>query len=693
MSRFYQIVVIGAGAGGLVVAIGAAKAGKKVLLIERGTYGGDCTNFGCIPSKSLIASAEVAYAMKEGERLGVEGSFVNGTRSLERVRLIISEIKSHEDPEALRKKGVETLDSTAHFIDSHTLRVGEEEIVAGQIVIATGSSPRIPTIEGLEGTPFLTNETIFDLEAIPKSLCVIGGGPIGCELAQAFSRLGSDVSLIHRHADLLKKEEPEACACVVKQFKAEGIHLYLGHNPLAVNYQGRFTVSTDQKVDIEADALLVSVGRVPNTSLLNLEAAGVNYSEKGIGVDRYGRTTQKHIWAVGDVTGGPQFTHAAENQARSVLTSLLLPFKVKLSRQAVPRATYTSPEVAAFGLLEQQACEKYGKENIVTYNVPMGENDRAITAGQTAGFVKVITKKLSSRILGGTIVGPRAGEMLPELSLAAKEKIPLRKLARLIHPYPTYNLAIRRAGDLWLIQTLLPWVKQPSKWLPWKKFIPLFLILVLMIVAYSLGVHKYFTFDVLQQNHYEIKSFVASHPLLTPVLYTCIYTIVVALSLPGGALLSLLGGFLFAIPWSTIYVLIGATIGATLIFLAAKTALGEILRKKAGPRLKKMEEGFQKNAWSYLLFLRFVPLFPFWLVNIAPALFNVRLFTYVWTTFVGIIPGAYVYTQTGAGLSAIFEKGESFSLGSVFNWQLRIALVALALFALIPIVIKRIVRR
>jgi pyruvate/2-oxoglutarate dehydrogenase complex dihydrolipoamide dehydrogenase (E3) component/uncharacterized membrane protein YdjX (TVP38/TMEM64 family) len=689
MSRIYQIIVIGAGAGGLVVAIGGARAGKKVLLIERGTYGGDCTNFGCIPSKSLIASAEAAHAMKEGWRLGVEGSFSNASRSLERVRRIVSEFRALEEPNALQEKGVETLTGTARFIGPHTLQVGDEEVQGNQIVIATGSSPRIPEIEGLKGTPYLTNETVFKLETIPKSLCVIGGGPIGCELAQAFCRLGSEVFLIHRHALLLKKEEPEACEAIVRHFKNESIHLYLGHQPLRVDYRNLFTIFTDKGARIEAEALLVAVGRNPNLASLHLEAAGIEFSKEGISVDRYGRTSQKHIWAIGDVVHGPRFTHASENQARSVLASLLLPFKIKISGQPVPRATYTSPEVAAFGLLEKEAAEKFGRENIAVYMVPLSENDRAVTAGLTDGFVKIVTKKLSSRILGGTVVSPRAGEILPELSLAAKEKIPLRKIAQLIHPYPTYNLAIRRAGDLWLTQIFLPWLKHPSKWLPWKRFIPLFLIIFLMIIAYSFGVHKYLSFETLQKRNLEIKHFVAEHPVLTPLLYMVIYTVAVALSLPGGAILSLAGGFLFPVPWSTLYVLAGATLGATVIFLAAKTFFGELLRKKAGPQLKKMEKGFQENAWSYLLFLRFVPLFPFWLVNIAPAFFNVRLVTYVWTTFVGIIPGAYVFTQAGTGLSAIFEKGESFSLDAVFNRQIRLALIAIALFALIPIAFKK----
>jgi len=700
----YSIIVIGAGAGGLVIAIGAARAGKKVLLIERGHWGGDCTNFGCIPSKALIASAHSAHAVHAGKKLGLEGGapFTHAEKALERVRDLISEVRGHEDPAALKEKGVETLTGVAQFIDRYRLKVvddqGKERVVTGkQIVIGTGGSPLIPQIEGIEGTPYLTNETLFDLKEIPKRLCIVGGGPIGCELAQAFSRLGSQVTQVHRRTYLLKKEEPDAQKVIAETFRQEGIDLYLGYSPKRVNYaNGEFTIEIEgeEKTVILSDALLLAAGRKPNLDSLNLEAAGVNFSKGGIEVNRFGQTNQKHIWAVGDVTGGPQFTHAAENQARTVLASLLLPFRKKMDhKQPVPRVTFTDPEVASFGLLEKEGEEAYGKENVKTYHVPFTENDRAMTAGRREGFVKVVTKKSSSKILGATIVGPRAGEMLPELSLAKRENIPLRKLARIIHPYPTYNLAIRRAADQWLTEVFLPKLRHPLQSINWKRFLPLLIILILMGATYFSGVYKYFTFETLQQQHQVLKAFVGAHPITTPILFMLLYGVSTSLSLPGGAILSLIGGFLFPIPWSTLYVLIGATIGASVIFLVAKTAFGDFFRRKAGPFLKKMERGFEKNAWSYLLFLRFVPLFPFWLVNIAPAFFKVSLLTFAWTTFVGIIPGAYVFTQTGAGLSAIFEAGETFSIGSIFNIQLRIALIALGIFSLLPILIKRLVRK
>ncbi len=454
--KIYPLVVIGAGAAGLVVAIGAAKAGKKVLLIENGHYGGDCTNFGCIPSKSLIASSHLAQGLKESLRLGISysSSSFNAKEALSRTRHIVEEVRSHEDASALAKVGVETLTGRASFKEPHILEVNGETIFGEQIVLATGSSPLIPPIKGLNQTPYLTNETIFDLGDIPESLIVMGGGPIGSELSQAFQRLGSKVSLIHSHNQLLNREELCAQTVIREKFLSEGISLFFNVHILEVEHKNEIHVTLDNGKKISAKALLVSVGRKPNVDSLNLSAAGVKYADHGIPIDAYGRTNISHIWAIGDITGPPFFTHRAENQARAVLASLLLPFKKRLDlSQAIPRVTYTDPEVASVGLSEEEAAKRY---KIASYFVPFTAVDRAVTTGRTEGFVKIVTKKWSSKILGCTIVSPRAGEMLGEVTLAMNAGIPLRKLANLIHPYPTYNQAIRKAADLWLTQTILP---------------------------------------------------------------------------------------------------------------------------------------------------------------------------------------------------------------------------------------------
>jgi len=467
----YSIIVIGAGAAGLVVAIGAARAGRKVLLIEKGNWGGDCTNFGCIPSKSTIAAANSAYGMRHGDAYGLKAklSGPDATAALERTRRIVQQVREHEEPEALQKAGVATETGTARFLDPHTLEVGGKKVTGKQIVIATGSSPVIPKIEGIEEVSYLTNESIFHLKEVPEKLGVIGGGPIGCELAQAYSRLGAEVSVVQHAPHLLAKEIPEAQKLIEERFQEEGIELFLDHEPVSVSCQGRRMLlnvkcnKTEKSSSLLLTHLLISAGRAPHIEELDLEKAGVRYSKRGVAVDRFGRSSRKNIWAVGDVAGRGLFTHLAENEARAVLTSLLLPgcFKKRLDRkQPIPRVTYTDPEVAHLGLTREEALEQYGAKKIAVYTVPFEELDRAITAGRCEGFVTVVTKKWSSKILGATIVAERAGEMLMELSVAMNHNIPLRKLASLIHPYPTFSLAIRKAADQWLTKTFLPLFKK-----------------------------------------------------------------------------------------------------------------------------------------------------------------------------------------------------------------------------------------
>ncbi|MDN3505855.1 MAG: FAD-dependent oxidoreductase [Simkaniaceae bacterium] len=472
--KMEDLIIIGAGAGGLVVAIGAAKAGKKVLLIEKGHYGGDCTNFGCIPSKTLISSGEVSWALSEGETFGIDFSSKEFTASkaLERVRNTIERVRSHEEPKALEKLGVKTCTGMASFEDPHTLKItksdGTSQTVQGKkIVLATGSSPFIPPIEGLKGAPYLTNETIFSLTEIPKSLGILGAGPIGCELAQAFRHLGAQVTVIESERGIMPNEDPEASEVITNVFNEENIQLHTRCEANHISYEnGKFKiciVEDGKSSDVEVEHLLVSTGRRANVNALNLEKAGVKFSEKGVSVDTYGRTNQSHIFAIGDVVGGPFFTHMAENHGRAVLTTLLLPWplKKKLDKeQEIPRCTFTTPEIASFGISEEEAVKKWGEKSIATYKIPMSEVDRAICSSTEEGFVKIVTKKLSSKILGATIVAPRAGEMLQELTLAKLYKIPLRKLTRLIHPYPVYSQAIRKCADLWLTKTILGMLKK-----------------------------------------------------------------------------------------------------------------------------------------------------------------------------------------------------------------------------------------
>jgi len=467
----YSLIVIGAGAGGLVVAKGYAKAHKKVLIIERGTYGGDCTNFGCIPSKSLIASAEIAHKIKTAEKMGIDlkdDSF-NADKALDRVQKIISNIKEKEDKAALEKEGIDTITGVAQFVDKHTLKVKIKEnddeifIKGKKIVIAAGSAPFIPPINGIEETPYLTNETVFSLKKIPDSMIIIGGGPIGCELAQAFNRLGSKVSIIHKHSHILNREEEKTAELIQTIFEKEGIEIYNDFQIDRISHSNNtFEIEIgNSKIHkkLQANAALISSGRTANIAALHLENTDIEMTQKGIVTDKYCRTTQNHIYAIGDIAGPPFFTHLAENHARIVLSNLLLPWPIRKKvkpKSLIPRVTYTDPEIASIGYLKSSAIEKYSEKSLAIYELPFSEIDRAICQGDTEGFIQIITKKWSSKIIGVTIVGTRAGELLGELILAINENIALRKLSNIIHPYPTFSLGLRQTADLWLKQTVIP---------------------------------------------------------------------------------------------------------------------------------------------------------------------------------------------------------------------------------------------
>ncbi len=472
----YYACVIGAGAGGLEVAKGLAALGKRVLLVEKGPYGGDTANFSSIPSKALIASANVAHEVYRSSLFGIDMRISNfqSNRVLDRVRRIVEEAKGQNTPEMLKAHGIETWGSSARFVDAHTIEVTNSEgekkkISAKEIVIATGSLPRLPIIRGLDEISYHTNQTIFTLKEIPISLAIIGSGQIGCELAQAFRRLGSSVILIEQTDFLLKDEEPEAIRAVQSALVKEGVEIYLGNEVLRLRKEGdKISLHIKRKSDekeyqLFAHQLLLATGRVAHVKDLNLEGAQVSYSDSGIKVDAYGRTDAKNIWVVGDALGGPYYTHAAVNQARTIIYNMVVPMCVSnlfgkklVEKDFIPRAIFTDPEVASIGLTEKEAIERFGTKGIAVYKVPLQESARALCQERSDGFVKFITKKYSSKILGATIVSPIAADMLLEISCAMKEGVPLRKLAHLVHPFPTYSEIIQKAAQKWFSETILP---------------------------------------------------------------------------------------------------------------------------------------------------------------------------------------------------------------------------------------------
>ncbi|MCL2934539.1 MAG: mercuric reductase [Trichodesmium sp. MAG_R03] len=447
MAVKYDIVIIGGGSAGLVVASAAAQLKAKVALVERNKLGGDCLWFGCVPSKSLIHASRVAYQVKNAARFGIytEPPEIEFAKATGHAQQVIANIQPHDSPERFRGLGVEVIFGEGKFIDQKTFEVDGQQLTARAFVIATGSRPAIPSVEGLNSAGFLTNEKVFDLKERPNYLAIIGAGPIGCELGQAFSRLGSNVTIISSKSDILPKEEPEAALVVQEQFESEGINILKEVRAEKVEVvDGKKQVTAGGK-NIIVDEILVAGGRLPNVESLNLEVAGVEVGKPGIIVNEKLQTTNSKIYACGDVIGGYQFTHVAGYEAVVAFKNALFFPISKVNYRVIPWATFTDPELARVGLTEQQAKERYG-DDIYVLKQPFYGVDRAQAEAATTGFCKIITKG-NGEILGAHLVGISAGELIHEIVLAMSNNLPVSALTG-IHVYPTLSEVNSKAGLL-----------------------------------------------------------------------------------------------------------------------------------------------------------------------------------------------------------------------------------------------------
>lgn len=473
----YDLVVIGAGTAGLVVAAGAAGLGLglKVALIEKHLMGGDCLNVGCVPSKCMIRSSRVVADMREAKNYGVhvpEEIQVDFPAVMQRMRRIRARMSPHDSAERFQQLGVDVFLGSGRFLGDNTIEVGSETLRFKKAVIATGARAVRLSIEGIEEAGYLTNESVFSLTERPRRIALIGGGPLDCELAQAFRRLGSEVVLFHRSSHILNKEDAEAAEIVQNVFIREGIRLILDSEVTRVvkSSEGKTLYFTNQgqEESITVDEILVGVGRAPNVEGLNLEAVGVEYDQKqGVKVNDYLQTTNPRIYAAGDICMNWKFTHAADAAARIVIKNTLFsPLglgRSKLSSLVMPWVTYTDPEIAHVGLYEREAKEK-GIE-VEAIAIPLSQVDRAIADGEEEGFVKILHRKGSDEILGATIVARHAGEMISEVTTAIVGKVGLSQLSGVIHPYPTQAEAIKKAADAYRRTLLTPNTKRFLEWL------------------------------------------------------------------------------------------------------------------------------------------------------------------------------------------------------------------------------------
>jgi pyruvate/2-oxoglutarate dehydrogenase complex dihydrolipoamide dehydrogenase (E3) component len=447
-----DLCIIGAGAGGLTVAAVAAQMGLSVVLVESEKMGGDCLNYGCVPSKSLLAAARVARSFRTANQFGIQSiePQVDFSKVAAHIQSVIDAIAVHDSVERFTQLGVTVIQAPGKFIDKNTLSAGNTIIKARRYVIATGSSPMVPPIPGLDTVSYLTNETIFGLQEKPQHLIVIGGGPIGCELAQAFVSLGVKVTILEIFK-ILPHDEPELVETLKQQFITDGLSLYEGIKVLHIKNSGKqieITIENQgQQQTINGSHLLVATGRKPNISDLNLDAANIAHNPKGIQVDARLRTTQAHIFAIGDVAGPYQFTHMANYQAGIVIQNILFRWPAKADYKIVPWITYTYPELAHVGLSIQEALKIEPHAKVLS--CPFADNDRAQTEHETTGQIKIITTPRGC-ILGVSILGAHAGELILPWVIAIREKKTVRSLANVIVPYPTLSeISKRVAGQFY----------------------------------------------------------------------------------------------------------------------------------------------------------------------------------------------------------------------------------------------------
>jgi pyruvate/2-oxoglutarate dehydrogenase complex dihydrolipoamide dehydrogenase (E3) component len=473
----YNLVVIGAGTAGLVTAAGAAGLGAKVALVERHMLGGDCLNVGCVPSKGIIRASRAAYEVRTAEEFGVrcgKDVSINFGKAMERMRRIRAGISAHDSAERYSKEiGVDLFFGSAKFIGPDSIEVDGKRLRFKRAALCSGARAAAPPIPGIEETAYLTNENVFWLTELPKRLAVIGGGPVGCELAQAFARMGSEVTILQRSGHVLPREDADAAEIVHKALVRDGVALRLQAKILGAKKKGDDKVVVVEEggktVELLVDEILVGVGRAPNVEGLELEMAGITYDLRdGVKVNDRLQTSNPRVYAAGDICYPYKFTHTADALARILIANALFLARQSTSTLVVPWCTYTDPEVAHVGMYEKNARDK--GIDVLTLTVPLSDVDRALLDGEADGFARVHLKKGSDKILGATIVARHAGDMINEFSLAMTAGLGLSAIGRTIHPYPTQAEAIKKLADVYNRTRLTPFVKKVfTAWLKWQR--------------------------------------------------------------------------------------------------------------------------------------------------------------------------------------------------------------------------------
>jgi pyruvate/2-oxoglutarate dehydrogenase complex dihydrolipoamide dehydrogenase (E3) component/uncharacterized membrane protein YdjX (TVP38/TMEM64 family) len=683
----YDAIVIGAGSGGLTSAIGLSKVGKKVLLVERDRMGGECTNTGCIPSKSLIHHAK---AYDEARKLAGDTDKLNSYKEsiLNVVRKKVKNVRDEESPELVHKHhGVKVILGEASFRDAHTVVIKQKmdhlTHTAKYIVIATGSSARRVKIEGLNPEKLLTNENLFDLEEAPKKLLVIGGGAIGAEMAQALTHLGTKVTIANKAAHVLPREEPDVGKMTEEIFENQGMKIY-NHSQVK-KVEGKFAIIEQNqgkkvvKHKVEFDKLLLGVGRVPNLKGLNLEAVGIEHTDRGIRVDKHYRTNKKNIFAVGDVSSEAKFTHTADDQGRHVIKKILIPLYRGKSNKPIPRVTYLDQEVASVGVTCEQARKRYGKEEILTVKMAYGNTDRANTDEAKEGIAIVVSKRLTGKILGVTLMGKNAGELLSVFTLAMQYKISMYKLNTMIVPYPVLGRLYKKLSDSYIGQTVDHW--KPDLKYAIKKQLPkiigvIFWLIILVSFFRYKAMYDLTSLDIAKQ----IYEFVTG-TAYGPFAYIIIYAFRPIIFFPA-TLLTLISGALFGFWGGVLYTIIGENLSANLAYAIGRffgKGVISIDDEDGAGILQSWSNELRDNSFISVLIMRFIYL-PFDLTNYFCGILRVNWVAYALATLIGILPGMVTFISFGATI----ENIESFNLAQIsFNPMQLVVSITLFLSSLV----------
>lgn len=649
----FDAVVLGAGSSGLTVAVGLAKAGKKILLVEKMHLGGECTNSGCIPSKALLHFAKEYYLTKK-----LSGSTnQHPDEALTYLKEKRAEILEEETVEALERHGLKVILGEAKFTSPNSIEVDGQGFEFKKAVIATGSNPRMIELPGVNASDILTNQNIFELETLPKQLLIIGAGPIGMELGQALAMLGTRVTIASNQSEFAHLEDPAIRPIIEKSFIDLGITIIKSANLHRIeNKQALFDVVEGPQARVAFDKVLVAIGRVPNLPP-DLDKASIKSESYGIVVDSQYRTSNKSVYAIGDVSQKLKFTHTAGDTGRQVVAHILSRGWLRVDNtKAVPKVTYINPEVAQVGLSEKEVLEKYKPAEYHRLEIPYSTNDRAHTDGKTNGLVIVFAKRISGQILGAHIVGARSGELISYFTLGIDEKLSLWTLRRLIFAYPTYSLLVQKVGDVFLA-TQLQSLKKDLIFLL-KKHLPKLVALIFWSIL------------IYQFQHYRISNDLSYGDLLFslyefftmsmwgPLIYIALYAVRPLIFFPA-TLLTALSGALFGLWWGVIYTIVGANLSANLAYWVGRF-FGSDLRLEDS-FLGKYVKWLRSRPFESVLFMRLF-FVPFDLANYGAGILKVKWSSYTLATLIGTIPGSTTFVAIGAAVSvmSIMENGITF---------------------------------